>query len=79
MQGQEVIAARLHDAQYLLTTLRARLKADFTWEEKRDLVEKLVLGIKVDGPGQIIVTYAFDGSVATRTAYNAVTAHRAWS
>ena len=68
LQGQEAIATRLHDAQHLLGTLRARLKADFTWDEKRELVEMLVLGIRVDGPGQITVTYAFDDRVATCTS-----------
>ena len=68
LQGQEAIATRLLEARHLLETLRTRLKQDFTWEEKRDLVEKLVLGIRVDSPGQIIVTYAFDDRVATCTS-----------
>jgi len=68
LQGQEVIATRLLEARHLLETLRARLKQEFTWDEKRELVEKLVLGIRVDSPGQIIVTYAFEDRVATCTS-----------
>jgi site-specific DNA recombinase len=77
LQGQEAIAARLLDARSLLESLRARLKAEFTWQEKRALVEALVLDIRVDHPLQITVTYAFDGSTTTRTNCNAATARPA--
>jgi site-specific DNA recombinase len=68
IQGQEAIAARLHDAQRLLITLRARLKEDFIWEERRDLVEALVLGIRIDSRERIEVTYAFDYGVVNGTS-----------
>lgn len=76
LQGQEVIASRLLEARHLLETLRARLKQDFTWDEKRELVEKLVLGVRVDSPGQIIVTYAFEDSVATCTSSGRIARRR---
>jgi site-specific DNA recombinase len=69
LRGQEVIALRLMEAQDLLQTLRQRLKEEFTWEEQREIIEALVLEIRVDTMGegkeqapQITVTYAFDGS-----------------
>ena len=64
-------------ARHLLAALRARRKEEFTWDEQRKLVEALVFGIRVDSPLQITVTYAFDGSVATRTLCSAATAHPA--
>jgi site-specific DNA recombinase len=82
LQGQAVIATRLTEARDLLHSLRRRLKEDFTWEEKREIVEVLVLGVLVDTIGEgtektanITVTYAFNGSAATRTVCNAATVH----
>ena len=64
------IATRLQEAQDVLQTLRERLKEEFTWEEKREIVEALVLEVRVDTIGegkqktsQITVTYAFDSSM----------------
>ena len=54
-------------------TLRAQLKVDFTWEEKRDMVGTLVLGIRVDGPDQSLVTYAFDSNAPQHTLCNVAT------
>jgi site-specific DNA recombinase len=68
LQGQEAIATRLHEAQNLLETLREGLKPSFTVDEKRQLIEKLVYGIRVESPENIIVTFAFDDVVATRTS-----------
>ena len=66
-------AARLTEATDLLASLRDRLKDEFNWDEKRELVELLVAGVVVDTVGEgsnkrseIQVTYAFDGSEATR-------------
>jgi len=76
LQGQEAIQTRLEDARDLLETLRKNLKEEFTWEEKRALVETLVLEIRVDTVGEgrakqakITVEYAF-GSQRLRCAEN---------
>ena len=60
LQGQEAIAVRLQGAQDLLASLRGRLKQDFTDVEKRELIELLVLGIRVDAPDKITATYVFE-------------------
>lgn len=73
IQGKEAIATRLLGARQLLDTLRTRLKDTFTWEEKRELVENLVLGIQVDAAGECVATYAFDGNAAKRTVCGGVT------
>jgi uncharacterized membrane-anchored protein YhcB (DUF1043 family) len=52
LQGQEAIQTRLEDARDVLETLRQNLKDEFTWEEKRALVETLVLEIRVDTVGE---------------------------
>ena len=77
LQGQEAIARRLMEAQELLHTLRQRLKEEFTWEEKREIVEALVLNIQVDTISeeesktpQLTVTYAFDGRAGSRCVAN---------
>ena len=76
LQGQEAIQTRLEDARDLLETLRQNLKPEYTWEEKRELVEILVLKIRVDTVGegrakraQITVDYAF-ASARLRRAEN---------
>jgi site-specific DNA recombinase len=70
LKGQEAIATRLVAAQDLLHSLRQRLKEEFSWEEKREIVESLVLEVRVDTIGEgkekeadITVTYAFSSSV----------------
>jgi site-specific DNA recombinase len=70
LRGQEAIASRLMEARDLLHNLRQRLKEEFTWEDKRELIESLVLEIRVDTIGEgkekaqtITVTYAFDSSI----------------
>ena len=70
LRGQAAIATRLQEAQDVLQTLRQRLKEEFTWEEKREIVEALVLEVRVETIGegkektsQITVTYAFDGGM----------------
>ena len=72
-KNQALTAARLTEATDLLASLRDRLKDEFTWEEKRELIELLVAGVVVDTIGEgsnkrseIQVTYAFDGSEGTR-------------
>jgi len=78
LRGQEAIALRLMEAKDLLHTLRQRLKEEFTWEEKREIIEALVLEIRVDTiqgserkAPQITVTYAFDGSTGNKcTAFH---------
>jgi site-specific DNA recombinase len=79
LRGQVAIATRLKEAQDVLQTLRQRLKEEFTWEEKREIVEALVLEVRADTVGEgkektskITVTYAFDsgmvnGCTTTRT------------
>jgi site-specific DNA recombinase len=76
LQGQAAIQTRLEDARDVLETLRQNLKDEFTWEEKRALVETLVLEIRVDTVGEgrakqakITVEYAF-GSKRLRCAKN---------
>ena len=68
------MSSRLAGAGELLDTLRSRLKDDLTWEEKRELVELLVVDVTVDGEEkqqekepQVTVTYAFDGRAVTST------------
>jgi len=68
LQGQEAIATRLLEARELLDSLRAELKQDYSWEEKRKLVETLVLKLLVHSPERIVVTYAFDDCAATCTS-----------
>jgi site-specific DNA recombinase len=82
LKGLEAIASRLLEAHNLLYTLRQRLKEEFVWEEKRDIVEALVLEVRVDTIGEgkekesnITVTYAFDGGVANRKDRCAVSHH----
>jgi site-specific DNA recombinase len=72
LKGQEAIATRLVAAQDLLHSLRQRLKEEFSWEEKREIVESLVLEVRVDTIGEgkekeadITVTYAFSSSVVS--------------
>ena len=73
-KNQELATARLTNATDLLASLRDRLKDEFKWEEKRELVELLVAGVVVDTVwegsnkrSEIQVTYTFDGSASTRT------------
>ena len=73
-KNQELATARLTEATDLLASLQDRLKDEFTWEEKRELVELLVAGVMVDTVGEgtakrseINVTYAFSGSGINRT------------
>src|SRR5712691_10099493 len=52
LRGQAAIATRLKEAQDVLQTLRQRLKEEFTWEEKREIVEALVLEVRVETIGE---------------------------
>jgi len=77
LRGQEAIAMRLMEARDLLHNLRQRLKEEFTWEDKRELIEALVLEIRADTIGEgkekahnITVTYAFDGSAGRSCTAN---------
>ena len=72
-KNHELATARLTEATDLLGSLRDRLKDEFPWEEKRELVELLVAGVVVDAVregsdkrSEIQVTYMFDGSATTR-------------
>jgi site-specific DNA recombinase len=67
-------AAQLQSAQELLEKLRDRLDAGVSWEVKRQLVEALVGGVRIDTceedgkrRASIAVTYRFAGSIATCT------------
>ena len=67
------LSDRLDNAGSLLRLLQERVKQNFSWEEKRELVELLVSEILVDTHGQgtskrseITVTYAFDGGSDNR-------------
>ena len=72
--SREIKSSHLSDARQLLHTIRKRIKAEFSWEEKREIVELLVREVKVDSVGEArgkearsTVTYAFEGCTATRT------------
>lgn len=71
LQAQEAITAQLSDAEHLLARLRERLTDDMPWEDKRAIVEALVLGIRVQSPDQIEVTYAFDCGVVNDASIRA--------
>lgn len=77
VHDQETTAIRLSQAQGLLHTLKQRLKEEFTWEERREIIEALVLEIRVDTVGdgryrkpEVTVTYAFDCKPANHTDMN---------
>ena len=65
---------RLAEASGLLESLGKSLKGDFTWQEKRELVELLVGEVTVNTVGEAsarrietTVTYMLYGSVNSRT------------
>ena len=65
-------AAQLQSTQALLEKLRGRLDQGISWEVKRQLVEALVGGIRIDTCDEdgkrcasIVVTYRFASSIAT--------------
>jgi site-specific DNA recombinase len=67
-------AAQLQSAQALLEKLRDRLDEGLSWEVKRQLIEALVGGVRIDTGEEegkrrasIAVTYRFAGSIATCT------------
>jgi site-specific DNA recombinase len=71
-------AAQLQSTQALLEKLRGRLDAGLSWEVKRQLVEALVGGIRIDTCEEdgkkcasIVVTYRFASSIATCTGTRA--------
>jgi hypothetical protein len=74
LEGIEANGGLLESAQGLLTRLRARLDQPMTWERKRQLVELLVGGIRIetlrDGKKReniVTVTYRFPSAVDTCT------------
>jgi len=74
LRGLEVGVEQLSSAGALLAKLRARLDEPISWELKRQLVEKLVAGIRVDTFQEngkrcaaVTVTYRLASSVDTCT------------
>jgi site-specific DNA recombinase len=74
MRGVADGAAQLQSAEALLNKLRGQLDAEVSWEVKRQLIEALVGGIRIetfeeDGKrcASVVVTYRFVSSVDTRT------------
>ena len=71
-QEEATISARLMDAQTMLEELRAQSKDDYSWEEKREIIELLVLEVVVRPPEDgehrhhVTVTYVFDGGSFNR-------------
>jgi site-specific DNA recombinase len=70
LQGLTDGSAQLQSAQALLEKLRGRLDAGLSWEVKRQLIEALVGGIRIDTCEEggkrcasIVVTYRFVGSI----------------
>jgi hypothetical protein len=67
-------AAQLHSAEALLEKLRGRLDAGVSWELKRQLIEALAGGIRIDTCEEdgkrcasVVVTYRFVSPVDSRT------------
>ena len=82
LEGIGTEAAQLAAARTALETLGARLQEPLSWESRRQLVESLVEGVRVDTRGEaeeriavITVTYRFLASPAIRQ--RPVTARRA--
>ena len=82
LEGIGTEAAQLAAARTALETLGARLKEPLSWESRRQLVESLVEGVRVNTRGEaeariavITVTYRFSASPAIRQ--RPVTARRA--
>lgn len=74
MRGADAGAGHLASAHELLDKLRGRLQAGLSWEIKRQLIEALVGGIRIDTTEEdgkksasIAVTYRFAGSIAACT------------
>ncbi len=70
LQGLTEGSAQLQSAEALLTKLRGRLDAGLSWEVKRQLIEALVGGIRIDTCEEggkrcasIVVTYRFVSSI----------------
>ena len=66
--------AQLQSTQALLQKLRGRLDQGISWEVKRQLVEALVGGVRIETIEEvgkklasIVVTYRFASSIATCT------------
>jgi hypothetical protein len=66
--------AQLQSTQALLEKLRGRLDQGVSWEVKRQLIEALVSGIRIDTVEEngkkcasIVVTYRFASSIGTCT------------
>jgi site-specific DNA recombinase len=73
LEGIGTEAAQLTAARAALETLGARLQEPLSWESRRQLVESLVEGVRVDTRGEaeeriavITVTYRFSASPALR-------------
>ena len=78
-KSHQEVSARLTTARELLHMLRQRVTEDFSWEQKRELVELLVseIGVATVGEGrskraEVTVTYAFDGRAVNRTGTGSV-------
>lgn len=74
LQNTAVDGSQLASAQELLGKLRGRLKAGISWDVKRQMIEALVGGIRIDTSQEagkksacIVVTYRFASSIATCT------------
>src|SRR5262249_39298261 len=79
LRAVEVGSVQLGSAGALLAKLRARLDGPLSWELKRQLVEKLVEGIRVDtfkengkGRAEVTVPYRLASTVDTCTDTRAV-------
>ena len=74
LRGLADVAAHLQSTQALLEKLRGRLDAGLSWEIKRQLIEALVGGIRIDTQekdgkrcASVVVTYRFASSIFTCT------------
>jgi site-specific DNA recombinase len=78
LRGVADATAQLQSTQALLEKLRGRLEQGVSWEVKRQLIEALVGGIKIETTEEngkrcasVVVTYRFAPSVATCTGMRA--------
>jgi len=74
IRGVANVSAQIQSTQALLEKLRGLLDQGLSWEIKRQLIEALVGGIRIDTQEEggkrcasIVVTYRFAGSIATCT------------
>ena len=74
LRGLADVGAQIQSTQALLEKLRDRLDQGLSWEVKRQLIEALVGGIRIDTHNEagkrfasVVVAYRFSGSIATCT------------